>query len=82
MSHQSGYCDCGRKKHYPKNAPLGYQWTCYRCGRTYVLSTYGNPLHTQGSRPPSGSSYGSSGCLVIIAAPLVLLLLAVKLLAG
>ena len=85
MPHLAGKCDCGRSIHLPKNAEQGYQWTCYKCGKTWTLSTHGKPLHTQGSLPPSensSNSSGSSGCLVIFAIPIIFLLLAASVLAG
>ena len=52
MAHLSGYCDCGRRIHFPKDAEYGYEWTCYRCGRSYVLSRRGDPLYRIRSRRP------------------------------
>ncbi len=62
MTHLSGYCTCGRRKHYPKNAALGSTWTCYRCGRNWVLSTRGKPLFVHRSKPPRKSGKEKTGC--------------------
>ena len=66
MPHLAGRCDCGRPIHFPKHATYGATWTCYKCGKTWTMSTHGNPLHSQGSRAPQGSSGGSS-CFVATA---------------
>jgi len=47
MPHLAGKCDCGREIHFPKNATLGDQWKCYRCGKVWTLSTQGKPLDRQ-----------------------------------
>lgn len=61
MSHLSGFCECGRRIHYDWYATHGSQWTCYRCGRSYTISTRGDPLHRIGShrRGPGRSETGS-----------------------
>ena len=52
MTHPSGHCTCGRRLHYPKTATFGSTWTCWKCGRTWTISTHGDPLHQRGSKPP------------------------------
>ena len=52
MTHLSGHCTCGRRLHYPKNATMGSTWTCWKCGKTWTLSTHGDPLRQRGSKPP------------------------------
>lgn len=76
MPHLAGKCDCGRNIHFPKNAPLGYQWECRNCGKTWTLSTRGKPLHNQRSKAPPRSlgSASSSGCSQIIGFALIALI--------
>jgi transposase-like protein len=52
MSHLAGNCDCGRSIHYPKHAQYGHKWRCHNCGKTWTLTTHGNPLHDRRSLPP------------------------------
>jgi hypothetical protein len=52
MPHLAGRCDCGREIHFPKNATIGYQWTCHKCGKVWTLSNQGKPLHSQRSKAP------------------------------
>ncbi len=52
MPHLAGRCDCGREIHFPKNATIGYQWTCHKCGKIWTLSNQGKPLHSQRSKAP------------------------------
>lgn len=70
MSHLSGYCDCGRKMHFPKGASHGDTWTCWKCGKTWYIGNHGDPLHNTRSRAPEsggGSSEGGGfGCGLII----------------
>lgn len=79
MPHLAGKCDCGREIHFPKNAVLGDQWKCYRCGKVWTLSTQGKPLDRQKSKAPpkqetysygsphsSTSNTSSSGCAAIV----------------
>jgi len=61
MAHQSTNCDCGRKIHLPKNAPLGYKWKCNNCGKTWTVSNQGKRTYSARSKkPPSGK-----GCLLM-----------------
>lgn len=61
MPHLAGRCDCGRKMHFPKNATIGEQWKCYKCGKTWTLSNHGKPLHSQNSKaPPKRKSSSNS----------------------
>ena len=77
MPHLAGRCDCGRRIHFPKGATYGDTWTCWKCGKTWTLSTHGDPLHSERSKPPvspvSSDSAPSSeyGCLAIVIAILV-----------
>ena len=52
MPHLAGKCDCGRNIHFPKTATLGYQWKCRQCGKVWILSNQGKPLHNQRSKAP------------------------------
>lgn len=74
MSHLATKCDCGRTIHFPKDAPLGYQWICKECGKKWILSTHGKPTHdTRSKRPPqqepqtrpSNSNNSGSGCVFV-----------------
>ncbi|WP_372847190.1 hypothetical protein [Pontiella sp.] len=62
MAHLSGHCECGRPIHFPKTATYGYRWECYRCGRSYVLSNEGDPLHRTRSRRPPESTTSFAPC--------------------
>lgn len=76
MPHLMGYCDCGREIHFPRHAGAGYQWRCYRCGKVWVLSDYGEPrLFYTASFPPAGeraSDQRGCGCLLAILIALIL----------
>ena len=52
MPHLAARCTCGRKMRFPRGSTYGAQWTCWKCGTTWTLSTKGIPVHTEGSRPP------------------------------
>jgi hypothetical protein len=60
MPHLAGRCDCGRKMHFPKNATIGYQWNCHKCGKVWTLSNHGKPLHSQSSKTPPKRKTSSS----------------------
>ena len=64
MPHLAAPCACGRKMRFPKGSTYGAKWTCWKCGRTYTLSTQGIPSHIEGSQPPPTSKYG---CLLALA---------------
>ncbi len=55
MPHLSGYCTCGREKHYPKNARAGTTWQCWNCGEIWMIVPRGSgkKLSKQSSRPPA-----------------------------
>lgn len=83
MPHLAGRCDCGREMHFPKNATIGHQWTCHKCGKTWTLSNQGKPLDHKKSKAPSKqqipshsssqkSTSSSSGCSTIIGFLLVI----------
>lgn len=74
MPHSSGKCDCGRTIHFPKNASLGYEWICKKCGKSWVLSNHGQPLNTVGSKAPKKTNY-VKWIIVIIIALIILSLL-------
>lgn len=74
MPHLSSKCDCGRTIHFPKDAPLGYQWVCKNCDKVWTLSTHGKPAYdTRSKKPPqqeyqnrpSYSNNSSSGCIIV-----------------
>jgi hypothetical protein len=69
MSHLAGKCSCGRPIHFPRDAQLGYQWVCRRCGKTWVLSTQGEPLTRKKSLPPPAAPSARAaggGCVVVL----------------
>ena len=55
MPHLSGYCTCGREKHYPKNSRAGTTWACRNCGEIWMIVPRGSGkrLNKQSSRPPA-----------------------------
>lgn len=71
--HRAGRCDCGRTIHFPKDARLGHQWKCWRCGKVWTLARQGRPLWSERSRPPEPAQ---SGCLPIIMLLVVVLIVA------
>ena len=56
MVHKTQWCVCGRKIHLPATATRGFEWACRKCGMTWTVGPHGKPLHTERSRPPSGST--------------------------
>jgi len=76
MTHLAGRCDCGRKIHLPKNTQYGDEWKCWTCGKVWVFSDHGKPVHVERSKaPPSDgtSSGGGTGCLILVIPGLMLL---------
>jgi hypothetical protein len=59
MPHLSGFCACGRRIHWPRNARYGDTWTCRRCRAVWTLCREGgNPMSTARSLPPPPQSPG------------------------
>lgn len=54
MAHQMGICNCGKKRHWPKNSTVGDTWKCYNCGEIWTLvENGGRPTRTVGSKKPT-----------------------------
>lgn len=61
MAHLAGKCDCGRKIHFSKKAKKGWRWTCFKCGKTWTLSSHGKPINYLQSKFPPVQKNKQSG---------------------